>query len=70
MVSRNLIYIGSALIVIGLVFFFGAPVIPEQSSSLGAPAPSFEDEDITEMIVEEEPVTMFCRIYPGSVRCN
>jgi len=68
MVDQRLLVIGGGLIIFGLVFF----LVPMQqpSTSLGAPAPSFEEEDITEMIVEEEPVTMFCKIYPGSVRCN
>jgi len=70
MVDQRLIVIGGGLILVGAVFFL-VPIPSDQTPSLGVPAPGFED--VPEMIVEEvveEPVTMFCRIYPGSVRCN
>ncbi len=67
MVSRPLIIIGGGLIIFGLVFLF-APIPQSQpSTSIGVPAPGFED--VPEMIVEQEPVSMFCRIYPQFERC-
>ena len=67
MVSTGLIIFGGIVIfvVIFVIVPFGST---ESQPSLGVPAPGFED--VPEMIVQEEPVTMFCRIYPNSGSCR
>lgn len=68
MVSTGLIIFGGIVIVVVIFFVIPFGSTTESQPSLGVPAPGFED--VPEMIVQEEPVTMFCRIYPNSGSCR
>jgi len=51
-----------------LLFLF-VPVPTQQQPSMGVPA-EFGDTSVEEMIVVNEPVSMFCRIYPTAQSCR
>ncbi len=49
-----------------ILFFEPQPQVQPPTSQV--PAPGFED--VPEMIVVEEPVSIFCRIYPAAESCS
>ncbi len=68
MVTRttSIILIFSGVVIVMLFLF--VPV-PTQQPSMGVPA-QFGDTSVEEMIVVNEPVSMFCRIYPTAQSCR
>ncbi len=67
--TRGLIItVGSLIFVIAVVFLF-IPIAPTTTPTMGFPA-EFGDTSVEEMIVQPEPVTTFCRIYPNADTCR
>ncbi len=65
--TTNIILIFSGVVIV-LLFLF-VPVPTQQQPSMGVPA-EFGDTSVEEMIVVNEPVSMFCRIYPTAQSCR
>lgn len=66
--TTNVILIFSGTVIILLFLFVPIPVI-EPQPSMGVPA-EFGDTSVEEMIVVNEPVSMFCKIYPTAQSCR
>lgn len=71
--TRGLIIMGGSLIiVIAVIFFF----IPIAMTSMTSTTPTtqvpaqFGDTSVEEMIVQTQPVTTFCKIYPNADTCR
>lgn len=60
---------GSLIIVIVAVFFFIPLSMTSTIPTSQVPA-EFGDTSVEEMIVQTEPVTTFCRIYPNDRSCQ
>ncbi len=75
MVSRNLMIFGGFLIIGGAFIFFFVPFESEQFDlQFGTPVAQVPaqlgDTSVQEMIVVEEPVSMFCQLYPTFASCR
>lgn len=72
MVSRTLMILGGFLIIGGAFIFFVMPFEFElQAQTPVAQVPAqLGDTSVEEMIVVEEPVSMFCQLYPTFASCR
>jgi len=69
--TRGLIIMGGSLVIVIAVIFFLIPIAmtPTTTPTMGVPA-EFGDTEVEEMIVQTQPVTTFCRIYPNADTCR
>ncbi len=65
--TTSIILIFSGVVIVLLFLFVPIPTQPQPS--MGVPA-EFGDTSVEEMIVVNEPVSMFCRIYPTAQSCR
>jgi len=65
--TTNIILIFSGIVIVLLFLFVPIPTQPQPS--MGVPA-EFGDTSVEEMIVVNEPVSMFCKIYPTAQSCR
>jgi len=68
--TRGLIIMGGSLVIVIAVIFFLIPIaMTPTTPTMGVPA-EFGDTEVEEMIVQTQPVTTFCRIYPNADTCR
>jgi len=60
---------GSLVIVIAVIFFFIPMAMTPTTPTAQVPA-QLGDTSVEEMVVQERPVTTFCRIYPNADSCR
>jgi len=68
--TRDLIITaGSLIFVIAVVLLFIPIAMTPTTPTMGVPA-EFGDTSVEEMIVQPQPITTFCKIYPDASTCN